>query len=123
MGYIKDEVVAVVLWDRDDVAKARAFIDAIPSKPWRALFAVIPSVANGGATVVMGSDGSKEGWGTSAEGDRIRAQFIALCATLGGRGAHVALPEDGAGSMVEVPSRYDNEREWMPGYATIGGAP
>ena len=121
MGYIRDEVVAVVLWDRDDVVKVKAFIAAIPDAPWRELFAVIPAVTSGGATVVMGSDGGNEGRDVSDEGDRIRGEFIALCATLGGRGAHVNFPEDDAGTMVEVPSRYD-DREGMTGSGPDGAA-
>lgn len=120
MGYIRDEVVVVVLWNPNDVAKVREFVALLPD-PWCALFAIVPAVVNGGSTVVMGSDGSKEGWLESDNGDAHREAFLALVATLGGRGAHVSLPEDGPAEVIETPSKYDNERSWMPGYVPERG--
>lgn len=112
MGYIVDEVVVVVLWDKEDVEKCRKYVETLPEN-WQKLFAFIPSIVNGNTTVVMGADGSKEGWANSKIGNAYRTGFMTLLKSCGGRGVHVSMPEDGAASITETASRYDSDREWL----------
>lgn len=56
------------------------FRASLPAGWQRLLVGPIPSMANGDLTVFFAPDGSKEGWDTSDEGDRIRAALIELFA-------------------------------------------
>ncbi len=85
MGYIAHHAVLVtvssyVLKDADLMPDVDAFRAELPEE-WRPLVVgPIPTVINGDVTFVFAPDGSKEGWGTSDDGDMYRQQFAALFA-------------------------------------------
>lgn len=109
MGYMKHDVVFAVLWRAEDAAKVRQWVEALPlfnhalgDVDVKPLFAFLPGIMNGYTTVVMGPDGSKEGWEHSKIGDGVRAEFKAFLSTLGVEGGvvHVSMPEDDAPFIV-----------------------
>ena len=56
-----------------------------------------PAAVNGYQSFAVFPDGSKEGWWTSAEGDRCRAELIAYLKSEGVDFAHVRFGGDGGG--------------------------
>jgi hypothetical protein len=82
MGTIAHDAVVAVTWDPEAYAKIQAFITTVPT-PFNQLFACRRTVFNAYFCVVMMLDGSKQGWEESDKGDAIRAEFIALCRSVG----------------------------------------
>lgn len=90
MGYIKHDLVIVVVFDGDDVKRLNGFLDEVEGAApvlddghdemeiIRTRFHHFPPGTNGYHTYVMAPDGSKEGWDTSNLADEWRAKFIAV---------------------------------------------
>lgn len=89
MGYTRHDAVIVQIAGyamnpgsigRDDmpVIDLDAFRATLPDEWHRLVIGPVKSITNGSYTAVFLPDGSKEGWGTSDEGDVYRAQFAAL---------------------------------------------
>lgn len=77
MGYIKHNAVIAVTIEgyEPDVEQFRS---GLPEE-WRPLVVgPIPGVVNGYVSYAFLPDGSKEGWPLSADGDKYRADFMAL---------------------------------------------
>lgn len=78
MGYIRHDAVVITTWHELDkleeyVTQFRAGL----SEGWQGLVVgPIHSVVNGDVTYFIAPDGSKEGWGDSDTGDRIRYEFL-----------------------------------------------
>ncbi len=75
MGQIEHKAVVATLHLTEDVEKVDKWIESRRSSH-RQLFAKLPSWANGYVTYCLAPDGSKEGWPTSKDGDRLRDSFI-----------------------------------------------
>ncbi len=75
MGLIQHNAVIATTWDAKKLAAVQLWISGLDPK-WAAQFVTAGVVANDGGTVAMLPDGSKEGWGDSDEGDRLRERFI-----------------------------------------------
>lgn len=74
MGYIKHHAIIVTTWSNEGIEKVLeqakvTFNEGMVSN-------VLISKANGYYTVVIGPDGSKEGWDTSDEADYKRKEFV-----------------------------------------------
>jgi len=84
VGYIAHHAIVVTSWQDGAVeaAHARAVeefaeIDALVGRGGaHTVSPIVGSVVNGVRSFLVGPDGSKEGWGTSDEGDAARARFI-----------------------------------------------
>jgi len=76
MGTIQPEYLIVQVSDFEEGIKAvDAFITALPLRH-RNLFTKSKPMSNGYITYFMNWDGSKEGWKTSDEADKVREDFI-----------------------------------------------
>lgn len=75
MGVENNNAVLATTWSEAALARLGAWISEQP-KEWAALFATVPAISNGKATIVLCPDGSKEGWDTSNQGDYLRQRFI-----------------------------------------------
>lgn len=79
MGYIKHQAVIATWWTRDDphLDELREKLAAVDTLDDFSLLLVGPTRAliNGYTTLILGPDGSKEGWSASDAGDRARAVF------------------------------------------------
>jgi hypothetical protein len=93
MGYIAHHAVIVVIsgyaWSADEYYRApkddyygvtaesfEAWRSALPEEFQRLIIGPVKTLANGDYVIAMLPDGSKEGWDTSGEGDRIRGELI-----------------------------------------------
>ena len=75
MGVENNEYIIATTWNKKAVKAVMEWVGTI-NEEFQCLFTVIPSVANGVQTIVMGPDGSKKGWDVSNIGNNIRDQFI-----------------------------------------------
>jgi hypothetical protein len=75
MGLIQHDAVIATTGDPSVIPKIRKWIKEA-GRPY--MFHVGKQVTNGYVTVVMQPDGSKEGWETSDQFDKLREAFIAL---------------------------------------------
>jgi len=86
MGYIKHNAIVVTGWDTKQIEAARlkaieifeqCFSDEPISKPYgsKLVSEIVHGVTNGQLSFFIAPDGSKEGWGTSDNGDEARKQF------------------------------------------------
>lgn len=76
MGVINHNAVIATTMIDDHASEIEDWIDDLPEEH-RDSFAIVPSPTNGYVTVFLAPDGSKEGWGASDSGDKLRAAFIA----------------------------------------------
>lgn len=79
MGYIAHDVAVAVIsdYDKDTLRKVEEWRASLDE--WWQQFVLGPvEGVNGYTTFVFAPDGSKEGWGPSDEGDRLREQFVDL---------------------------------------------
>lgn len=103
MGYMFHDAIIVTACDLG-AAHARAVeifatFDDSPStfKGETLVSDLTPAAVNGYQSFAVFPDGSKEGWWTSAEGDRCRAELIAYLKSEGVDFAHVRFGGDGGG--------------------------
>ena len=75
MGVENNEVVIATTWNDKFIESAKEFINTVPDV-FKKLFVIIPSIANGKNTVILGPDGSKKGWKTAEKGEELRELFI-----------------------------------------------
>ena len=80
MGYIRDHAIIVVGTYGDYLADAHAeaarIFDAHSGDGGIAPSAITPPAVNGSQSFFIPPDGSKEGWGSSEDGDARRDKFI-----------------------------------------------
>jgi hypothetical protein len=76
MGYFRRKTVTAICSNYDDKVKLARLDSFITKNP--KLFTKLDSLANGYITYVMAWDGSKEGWDTSDDADKLRSRFIKL---------------------------------------------
>jgi hypothetical protein len=81
MGYMKHHAIIVTSWDREAIkqahTKARELLLAINHYPkFRNISEIVDGAINGQCSFFIAPDGSKEGWQTSDQGDKMRADFI-----------------------------------------------
>ncbi len=82
MGIEHNHVVIATTWNDEAVNKVKAWIagynDAEQESlhELKKLFLFSESVVNSKTTVILAPDGSKEGWGLSNDGNRLRKAFI-----------------------------------------------
>jgi hypothetical protein len=74
MGYIKHSA-AIIVVPREKVDELRAWAAAIDPQ-FRDLVAISDGVVNEYTFACFLPDGSKEGWDTSDEADKLRAEFV-----------------------------------------------
>ena len=74
MGANNNNAVIATTWDRNEVARIRTWVDGLAEM--KSLFLFGGEEINRETTVVMVSDGSKEGWAESDAGDALRSMFI-----------------------------------------------
>lgn len=108
MGYFIHHTIAVTSWNPDALREARDFAVSAGAQ----VSEVVPSAINGIGSFVVAPDGSKEGWETSAEGDKRRGQIKTwLRAKAYGDGStalkwfEVEHPEDGAPRVIDHQDR------------------
>lgn len=77
MGTIQREYVIVELDSFHKTEKIDDFVDSLP-KEIKKLFFKSERVVNGYATYFMTWDGSKEGWETDLEVNKVRENFISI---------------------------------------------
>jgi len=100
MGYIAHDAVMVTASDYVAMPDVEAFRQSLPEE-WRPLvIGPVRSVINGYLHFVFLPDGSKEGWGTSDQGDEYRQQFADLFS---------AGYEDGSSPFDVVKIRYGGD--------------
>lgn len=75
MGYIAHRALIITGSDLPDVSVYR---ESLPEEFRGLLIGPIMSAANGYSTIVFVPDGSKEGWDTSDEADRIRIELARM---------------------------------------------
>lgn len=89
MGYIKHHAIAIVTWNKEEADKVykkaielfNGFDKAIEAKPTRKLgkrFVTKPMSCpiNSYYSLFIAPDGSKEGWGHSKEGEKLRNELL-----------------------------------------------
>ncbi len=78
MGIIQEEyIIAQTYSDDSGISGVDQWIKDLPID-WRNHFVKLPCHTNGYLTYFMNWDGSKEGWGTSNVGDKLRQTFCAV---------------------------------------------
>lgn len=87
MGYTRHNTIIVTAndyvfdahWKKQHAAPdIDAFRAKLPTEWQQLVIGPISSITNGYLTFVFAPDGSKEGWGTSEDGDRYRQEFLDL---------------------------------------------
>lgn len=83
MGYMKHDTVIVVVsdyaYDKPGwMPDVEAFKQTLPEEWQHLIVGPVRAVVNGYDTYIFLPDGSKEGWGTSDDGDKYRAAFADL---------------------------------------------
>lgn len=75
MGYILHHVIVVSSWDNDLLAKARdTAVEMFEGVAY--VSTIVPHRrVNGGGSILVAPDGSKEGWDHSHDGDTARRKF------------------------------------------------
>ncbi len=142
MGYIAHDAVIVTSPSPEDFVNAysriggpadpapavAAFRDSLPEE-WRPLVVgPIPQVINGDVTYLFLPDGSKEGWGTSDEGDEYRRQFKAIFSFAYGDGSspfnlvHVRFGSDHGSEAGGASIEYANDINHDPALAAAYAA-
>lgn len=80
MGIINHNAVIATTWNKAKVEAIQEWIKTLPKTEDgfdpQILFQRVPSWTNGYITIILAPDGSKEGWKTSDQGDRLRNLFI-----------------------------------------------
>ena len=76
MGIENNEAILATTYNDELVEEIRRWIFKNVPTEFQGLFVFIPSIVNSETTIVMAPNGSKKGWDTAEEGDRIRAAFI-----------------------------------------------
>ena len=76
MGYLKKEFIIIELFIEKEVEQVKKLISKIKPKYYQKLFLMVEHICNGGYSLFISWDGSKEGWDTSNEFDEIRNNFI-----------------------------------------------
>ena len=74
MGTIQHNVVIATTWDENLYNKAIKWLD----KNAKGSYTTYASNVNGYQTIFVGPDGSKEGWASSDEADKLRDEFISF---------------------------------------------
>ena len=75
MGVENNECVIATTWNDEAVETIQKWILSL-SKEEQSLFAILPSLVNGKQTIVLAPDGSKKGWETAKQGEKLRNRFI-----------------------------------------------
>lgn len=76
MGVENNECVIAVTWNDKAVKEVKKWVEKFIPTAFQQLFTILPGVVNGKQTIVFAPDGSKKGWQTSAEGERLRNKLI-----------------------------------------------
>lgn len=76
MGLIQHNAVIATTWSDERFNAVMGWLNNLPAEH-RSLFVFAKGLVNSYQTIVLAPDGSKEGWDTSGEGDKLRAAFIA----------------------------------------------
>lgn len=115
MGYLRHEAMIVSNWDAEPVCKAHEAASAIFNAAGMGSIVggIVHHAINGGAAFFIAPDGSKEGWGSSNEGAKARAELIDALNSIGADWALVLMGGDdgefkvldcSAEHLVEEPS-------------------
>lgn len=80
MGVENNEAVIATTWKDECIDKIKAWIASRPEKQQK-LFVFVNSLENGKTTVFLAPDGSKKGWDTAEEIERLRDEFIGFLKT------------------------------------------
>jgi hypothetical protein len=99
MGYIRHHAIIVTSWKDDQLTEAHLKARAI-FEPQQ-VTSIVASVVNKYESFMVGTDGSKEGWSDSDEGDKRREQFT--------RWLDSQLYEDGSSSLSWVEVQYGDD--------------
>ena len=75
MGVENNEAILATTWDDKAVKKVSDWVERLEEKQ-RSLFAFVPSIANGKTTIILAPDGSKKGWDTAKETEKLRDDFV-----------------------------------------------
>lgn len=83
MGYVRHDAVIVTTegYREGGLPDIEAFKQTLPEEWRRLVIGPVESAVNGTFSYAFLPDGSKEGWGTSNDGDRYRQQFRELFRT------------------------------------------
>ena len=73
MGYIRHHAILATCWDGSDALKLKSFCEHVVGAEQ---VGFIGPAINGYCTVVVGPDGSKEGWPESEHGDSARKKIV-----------------------------------------------
>lgn len=78
MGYMRHHAIIVSSWDREqiDAMRLEAITLAVEERLASLISPLVQSAVNGYSTFVVAPDGSKEGWGHSDAGDRLRERIV-----------------------------------------------
>lgn len=117
MGYIRNKCIVVSGWGakRVSTARDRAIAFYAENGVEKLVGELVPHAVNGGAAFLIAPDGSKEGWGTSDQGDAAEAEFIAFLKGKGGRElylewAHILIGgDDGEYRVLNSPNGAETE--------------
>jgi len=75
MGIENNECVIATTWNNEAVESIKEWIESFHPN-YQKLFAILPSLVNKKQTIVLAPDGSKKGWNTAKEGEKLRNMFI-----------------------------------------------
>ena len=76
MSVENNECIIATTFDDDIIWEIKEWIACDVPEEFQSLFVFVDSIVNGKTTIIMTPDGSKKGWDTAIEAERIRKKFI-----------------------------------------------